>query len=427
MEMREKQARRRLILILTLGYAGYYLCRSNFSVTLPLLIQYLEETGLSETDASVALGTVASAGVLAYAGGKFLSGPFNDRFGGRTGFIGGMAGSVFFTVLFALAGGLPLFSLAWIGNRLVQSGGWVGMVQICSRWLPAASYASAMAVVSQSFLFGDAAVRVGLGYLMAFGAGWRTVFLASAILLLFLCLWVSRELRGAPAEKNLPEPPPHPENVFAEAPTEVGISGILRRLLASPSFRIVCVLSFGLTLLRETFNIWTPLYFVQAAGMEVGAAARWSAVFPFFGGVSVLVAGVVGDRVGRWGRTIVILIACLGSAAALYALSVLRGHPAPEVAVLLVSLVAVTTLAAYAYLAGATAIDLGGKVGSGTASGLIDGFGYLGGILAGRGIADLATDGGWGQAFWVLSLVALFCAASGLWLSFCERKTRAAV
>ena len=208
MDMREKQARRRLILILTLGYAGYYLCRSNFSVTLPLLIQYLEETGLSETDASVALGTVASAGVLAYAGGKFLSGPFNDRFGGRTGFIGGMAGSGFFTVLFALAGGLPLFSLAWIGNRLVQSGGWVGMVQICSRWLPAASYASAMAVVSQSFLFGDAAVRVGLGSLMAFGAGWRTVFLASAILLLCLCLWVSRELHGAPAEKNLPEPPP---------------------------------------------------------------------------------------------------------------------------------------------------------------------------------------------------------------------------
>ena len=427
METRETQARRRLIFILTLGYAGYYLCRSNFSVTLPLLIAYLEGTGLSDTDASVALGTVASVGVLTYAAGKFLSGPFNDRFGGRAGFIGGMAGSVVFTVLFAVAGGLPIFSLAWVGNRLVQSGGWVGMVQICSRWLPAASYASAMAVVSQSFLFGDAAVRVGLGYLLASGAGWRTVFLVSATLLLLLCVWVSRELRGAPAEKNLPEPPPHPENVFAEAPSVVATGGILRQLLASPSFRIVCVLSFGLTLLRETFNIWTPLYFVQAAGMEVGAAARWSAVFPFFGGVSVLIAGVVGDRVGRWGRSFVILIACLGSAAALYGLSVLREQTSAEVAVVLVSLVAATTLAAYAYLAGATAIDLGGKVGSGTASGLIDGFGYLGGILAGRGIADLATNGGWGQAFVVLSLVALFCAASALWLAYCERPSRAAV
>ena len=421
MEQHETQARRRLIAVLTLGYAGYYLCRSNFSVTLPLLVRYLEGTGFSAEDASVALGTVASAGVMTYAAGKFLSGPFTDRFGGRTGFLGGMAGSVLFTMLFALAGGLPLFSLAWVGNRLVQSAGWVGMVQICSRWLPAASYASAMAVVSQSFLFGDAAVRVGLGSLMAFGAGWRTVFLVSASLLLLLCLWVSRELSGAPAEQNLPEPPPHPENIFADTPSRIGTGGILRQLLASPSFRIVCVLSFGLTLLRETFSIWTPLYFVEAAGMEVAAAARWSAVFPFFGGVSVLAAGFLGDRVGRWGRTVVILLACLGSAAALYGLAALGGRPEPGLAVLLVSLVAVTTLAAYAYLAGATAIDLGGKVGSGTASGLIDGFGYLGGILAGRGVADLATNGGWAGAFVILSVVALFCAVAGLWLSLVER------
>ena len=95
MEIPEKKARRRLIALLTLGYAGYYLCRSNFSVTLPLLIDYLEGTGLSADEASIALGGVASAGVLAYAGGKFLSGPFNDRFGGRVGFLGGMAGSVF--------------------------------------------------------------------------------------------------------------------------------------------------------------------------------------------------------------------------------------------------------------------------------------------------------------------------------------------
>ena len=68
------------------------------------------------------------------------------------------------------------------------------MVQICSRWLPAASYASAMAIISQSFLFGDAAVRVGLGYLMALEVGWRTVFLVSAGLLLVLGLWASREI-----------------------------------------------------------------------------------------------------------------------------------------------------------------------------------------------------------------------------------------
>jgi sugar phosphate permease len=44
-----------------------------------------------------------------------------------------MAGSILFTILFGLGGGIPLFTLAWIGNRLVQSMGWAGMIKITSR------------------------------------------------------------------------------------------------------------------------------------------------------------------------------------------------------------------------------------------------------------------------------------------------------
>ena len=62
-------------------------------------------------------------------------------------------------------------------------------------------------------------------------------------------------------------------------------------------------------------------------------------------------------------------------------------------------------------------VALAGKFGSGTASGLIDGFDHLGGILAGRGIADLATSGGWGLAFTAHALGAFNDAMSGLFLS----------
>lgn len=56
---------------------------------------------------------IASLGVAAYAIGKFPAGAMADYFGGRRNFLGGMVGSVFFTVVFALSGGLPLFTLAW--------------------------------------------------------------------------------------------------------------------------------------------------------------------------------------------------------------------------------------------------------------------------------------------------------------------------
>src|SRR5262249_6283186 len=112
-----------LVLLLT-GYAGFYLCRSNFSATLPLLRAHLVDKGFDAEDAKIWLGEVASLGVLAYALGKFFAGRLADRLGGRVSFLGGMLGSVVFTLLFATSGTLPLFTLTWIGNRLVQSIGW---------------------------------------------------------------------------------------------------------------------------------------------------------------------------------------------------------------------------------------------------------------------------------------------------------------
>jgi sugar phosphate permease len=69
-------------------------------------------------------------------------------------------------------------------------------------------------------------------------------------------------------------------------------------MLLSKEFRLACLLSLGFTLVRETFNLWTPTYFTQAIGLSAADAAGKSALFPFFGGVSVLVVGVLSDRVG---------------------------------------------------------------------------------------------------------------------------------
>jgi len=93
--------------LLALGYAGYYFCRSDLSVVLPLLIKDLGMHGIPADVAQVRLGFIASAGVLAYALGKFVSGSLADLFGGRNNFLAGMAGAVFFTILFALGSPIP--------------------------------------------------------------------------------------------------------------------------------------------------------------------------------------------------------------------------------------------------------------------------------------------------------------------------------
>ena len=65
----------------------------------------------------------------------------------------------------------------------------------------------------------------------------------------------------------------------------------------------------------------------------------------------------------------------------------------------MVTLIGFLLIGPYSYLAGAISLDFGGKQGSSTASGFIDGIGYLGGMLAGDSMARMVVSHGWKGAF----------------------------
>jgi OPA family glycerol-3-phosphate transporter-like MFS transporter len=366
---------------------------------MPLLIADLGRRGGSAASAQVTLGSVASLGVLAYALGKFPSGNLADRIGGKRNFLLGMAGSIVFTLLFAFSGALPFFTIAWMGNRLVQSLGWAGAVKVVSRWFPHRQYGTVMAWISLSYLFGDAVARQFMAWLIAMGQGWRGVFMISAAVLAAVLVLCAALLRESPVEIGGKEPEEDPSNLFAGR--ERG--GLLRPLLTNGVFWLSCALSLGTTILRETFTLWTPTFFTQSAGMTPADAARASAVFPLFGGVSVLLCGWMSDRLGRGGRAAIMSVGLLLAAAALVALG--SGSFASHI-VALVGAVAFLLIGPYSFLAGAISLDFGGKRGSGTACGIIDGVGYLGGVVSGGSMARIAVQYGWDGAFLLLAGVA---------------------
>ena len=63
-------------------------------------------------------------------------------------------------------------------------------------------------------------------------------------------------------------------------------------------------------------------------------------------------------------------------------------------------------LGPYTLLAGAIAMDMGGRKGSATAAGLIDTAGYAGGTLSGFAVGRLADTGGWAAVFNVMAALA---------------------
>jgi len=402
-----RYAQLRTILLLFGGYAACYYCRADLSVATPLLIEELGRHGISHGEALIRIGSMSSLGVLAYAVGKLFLTGLGDYWGGRRNFLIGVGGATAFTLMFAAGGTFPVFSLAWLGNRLTQSIGWAGLIKVSSKWFDYSSYGSIIGILSISYLVGDAAARQQMGALIEHGFGWRALFLfagiVAGIMLLANLIW----LRESRVEEGHPEATPNPLNLFAatEAPP-ASLGALLLPLLRSRAFLLVCLLSFGCTIIRETFNNWTPQYLHDHLGYSVSHAATLSAVFPGVGAVSVLVAGWLSDRLGLNGRSLLLFLGLGGTVAALLVLmSVRPGNSTSLLPLATIGVVAFCLLGPYSYLGGAFALDFGGKQASAASSGIIDGIGYLGGVLAGDSVGRLSVAFGWDAVFVALAAV----------------------
>ena len=159
---------------------GYYLCRSNLSVCIPLICAELIDHGYSSDIAKIRRDGGLFC-VLAYAIGKFFAGGLADFLGGPAAISWGGRPSILFTVLFALGGSIPIFTLAAVGNRFVQSFGG-GDHQDHVAWFPYTAYGTVMGFLSLSFLFGDALARKFMRLLIDAGYSWRQVFLRARTL-----------------------------------------------------------------------------------------------------------------------------------------------------------------------------------------------------------------------------------------------------
>lgn len=377
--------------LLFLGYAGYYFCRTNLA---------LAKSSLGEEFAAVGITTdsitrVASIALICYAIGKLVNGTLCDFVGGRVMFIGGMIGSVACTLLFvaspSIAGVigyswlLPLFILSFSLNRFIQSSGWGALVKITVAWFSFRAYGRVMGVLCMSYLFGDFLARQVLALWMGDGGGWRSMFVVSAIILGVIAVLNVLLLRSRPSDVGLDAPEVSPANLYGLAGEEerpTNLKDLLVPYLSSFSFWLVLLMSITLTFVRESSNFFNNDYLKVAAQVDDQTAAIYSSYFPLFGALAVFLAGVTTDRLyqGRRGLLMAGLLALLMPV--LWAMAFVPGVQGTQWPVVLVCAVGFLSLAPYAFLTGAIAMDLGGKRGSSTAAGILDSVGYaVGGVL----------------------------------------------
>ena len=188
---------------------------------------------------------------------------------------------------------------------------------------------------------------------------------------------------------------------------------LLVPLAKSPKFWSLVILSALLTLIRETFNSWTPIYLTEELLMSDGDAATASMVFPLAGTFSALLGGYLVDRIpGAWRGAIplvflVFLSINLAGLAAFAEYYQGEGTWAIVLALFLIGMTAMFLIAPYSFLDGVFTLELAGKQGCAATASIINGAGYIGAILSGV-VTGVAADGsGWSLVFVILTVMAI--------------------
>jgi sugar phosphate permease len=413
-----------VLIALFAGYSGYYICRSNLSVAAPMIISEFSSQGINKE----VLGQIASLGIVFYSLGKFINGILGDMIGGRKVFLIGMGGAIVFTIFFGMSSGVLLFSIAWAGNRLIQSMGWGGLVKVTVNWFSYTSYGKVMGFLSLSYLAGDILAKLILGQMLLLNFKWYVLFFTSAALLSGIFIVCFFLIKDKPEDLGLKTPESNPENLFAHSDSEApsGIKELLLPYFKNFSFILLLIISFGMTALREAFSFWIPTYLYEAANLSSGNSSLFSAWYSIAGIASILGAGFLSDVFLKGKRGVILCVSCIPVAFIFFLMTLpLKNAYLP---ILFISLIGLLLLGPYSFLAGAMSCDLGGKKGVATAAGLVDSIGYLGGTLALWFTGRLAERNGWNYAFACLAVIALLTAVTAfVYYMVKERKSKAFV
>jgi OPA family glycerol-3-phosphate transporter-like MFS transporter len=384
--------RRRLLNWLPLGLTYAFLYMGRYNLTVLKNVQ-----GISQYD----FGNIDFWGSLTYGLSFLVNGPLADRIGGRR------------TILLAAGGALAanaLIGIVWITgvidghstmalillfslNMYFQSFGAVSIVKVNASWFH---------LRERGTFGGIFGILISLGLYFAFDWGSRIaaagcpgcgkaagpstadlqglawLFLVpAAILALFLALSFVF-VRDTPADAGLQD--------FDVADASSGQTGahessiaVIVRMLKNPIILTIAIIELCSGFLRQGILKWSGDFAKGIGAADSYVNTHWGMVSCIAGITGGMFAGVISDHLFHSRRppvsTVLYVIMLVGS----IALVPLLG--APIMVSWIIAFMAMAIIGVHGMLSGVASQDFGGRLHTGIAVGLIDGFVYLGTAL----------------------------------------------
>lgn len=382
---RLSQWKKRIIVTAWVTYASFYLIRVNLSVAIPGMI---EEFGMTKTE----IGFILSALFFAYAFGQFINGQLGDKFGARKiVFIGLLVSSIINIIFGFTSGWLAGMILLWALNGFFQSMGWSPIVKTVSCWFPPQTRGKASGILGSSYIFGSAASWALAGFIVG-SLGWRWAFFLPAIITLIVAFnWFFR-IRESCEEEGF-------EAVEKDIIKNEGIKHSLSMIIRSKGIWFAAFALFGLNIVRYGFLDWAPTYFFEVQKASISLAAYKALIFPLAGVLGALFAGWSSDKIYKTKRAPIAIIMLIGL--------IFFGFVFPNLpegawvwGLIVLGIIGFLTFGPHMLIVTAIPMDLGTKERAASATGFIDGWGYIGAALTGVGTGFLLDNFSWNSAFY---------------------------
>ena len=387
----------RVVALMVTASVIVYMDRTAISLAAPEMIRHI---GISET----AMGGVFSAFYLAYTLFMIPGGWLSDRFGPRNTLGAGLFAAGVFTALTAVAGFKTLISLGaaygfLIAVRLAFGAAaaplYPGCARLTANWFPPATTARVQAAIFGVTIFGSALLPLPLTPLMR-DLGWQSAFLILGIVTAVIAgVWhlLANDSRT------------EAHSTFARVRETQSMSAA-RSVLLSRNVVFLAVSYGAFSYFVYLFESWTFYYYREVRQFGATASASYMSAMLLAGALTMPLGGWVSDRLTlRFGYSIGRRAVPIFGVIVSVALCAIGAASLPPFAT------AVALALSYGFLVSGDPVYWAfiietTREKSGTACGMLNTGGNVGGILAPIVSPWIAGMFGWNIAFYVGALIA---------------------
>jgi len=380
----------------------------------------MDEFGYSRT----MMGGIMTAFLIAYAAGQFINGQLGDKFGARRLITFGILVSALLNIAFGFSPGITVMIAIWALNGYFQSMGWAPSVKTIANWFPPKVRGKMGGLLGSSYQIGNAYSWALAGFVTGL-LGWRWAFWVPGII--FIISGIHWYLRGrnAPEQVGLPAIENEVDKTESQVKEDhhLGFSYTLNLIATDRRIWIVALSLFWLNIVRYGFIDWVPTYMFEVQKATISTAAYKAIALPIAGSLGALCAGWLTDKYFQSRRAPVaaIMLLLLGVFAWLYPRVPVESW---ELSLLCLLAIGFVTYGPHVLIVTTMPMDLGSRKAASSATGFIDGFGYIGAGITGVFSGWLVDNYSWNTAFhfWVISAIVASVFMFTLWKYKPEKK-----